>query len=76
MVSEIMGLEGEYKIVKLLLPVIFCQSQIITCYIEPNLFITGSVVIVDFEGYTLSHVTHRPLAFMKKQSKFFQVSEN
>ena len=42
-------------------------------YKDPDIFITGAVVIMDFEGYTLSHLTHRPLAFMKKQVKYFQV---
>lgn len=44
----------------------------VLAYEEPVMFITGAVVIVDFEGYSLSHLTHRPLSFMKKQAKYFQ----
>ena len=44
-----------------------------TYYLEPNMFITGNVVIVDFDGYSMSHLTHRPLPFLKKQAQFFQV---
>jgi hypothetical protein len=46
----------------------------VLAYEEPVIFITGVVVIVDFDGYTLSHLTHRPLSFMKKQAKYFQVT--
>jgi hypothetical protein len=46
----------------------------VLAYEEPVIFITGVVVIVDFEGYSLSHLTHRPLSFMKKQAKYFQVA--
>lgn len=46
----------------------------VLAYEEPVMFITGAVVIVDFEGYSLSHLTHRPLSFMKKQAKYFQVT--
>lgn len=45
----------------------------VLAYEEPYIFVTGVVVVVDFEGYTLNHLTHRPLSFMKKQAKYFQV---
>jgi len=32
--------------------------------------ITGIVVIIDMEGFTLDHLTHRPLSITKKQMKF------
>ena len=48
----------------------------VLAYEEPVIFITGVVVVVDFEGYSLSHLTHRPLSFMKKQAKYFQVYHN
>lgn len=46
----------------------------VLAYEEPLIFVTGVVVVVDLEGYTLNHLTHRPLGFMKKQAKYFQVS--
>lgn len=45
----------------------------VLAYEEPLIFVTGVVVVVDFEGYSLGHLTHRPLSFMKKQAKYFQV---
>ena len=35
--------------------------------------ITGIVVIIDMEGFTLDHLTHRPLSITKKQMKFLTV---
>ena len=40
---------------------------------EEQMFITGIVIIIDLEGYSLGHVTQKPLAVTKKQMHFLQV---
>jgi len=39
---------------------------------EEQMFITGIVIIIDLEGYSLGHVTQKPLAVTKKQMHFLQ----
>jgi len=41
---------------------------------EEQMFLTGIVIIVDLEGYSLSHVTQRPLAVTKKHMHYLQVT--
>ena len=40
---------------------------------DEQFFIAGLVVIVDLEGFTLDHLTQKPLSVIKKQMKFLQV---
>lgn len=40
---------------------------------EEQMFVTGIIIIVDLEGYSLSHVTQKPLAVTKKQMQYLQV---
>jgi hypothetical protein len=41
---------------------------------DEQLFITGMVVLVDLEGFTMSHITSTPIAMMKKLMPCFEVS--
>jgi len=38
---------------------------------DEQFYITGLVIIIDMEGFTLDHLTHKPLSITKKQMKFF-----
>ena len=40
---------------------------------DEQLFITGMVVLVDFTGFTMNHVTSTPLSMIKKMMPCFQV---
>jgi len=40
--------------------------------LDEQFFIAGLVVIVDLEGFTLDHLTQKPLSVIKKQMKFLQ----
>jgi hypothetical protein len=40
---------------------------------DEQLFITGMVVLVDLEGFTMSHITSTPIAMMKKLMPCFEV---
>ncbi|XP_046459118.1 alpha-tocopherol transfer protein-like [Daphnia pulex] len=42
------------------------------CDEDEQLFITGMVVLVDLEGFTMSHVTSTPIAMMKKLMPCFE----
>ena len=42
--------------------------------LDETMFITGIVMIIDLEGFTLGHLMHRPLAIIKKYMRFNQVS--
>ena len=44
--------------------------------LDETMFITGIVMIIDLEGFTLSHLMHRPLAIIKKHMRFNIVSVN
>jgi hypothetical protein len=41
---------------------------------DEQLFITGMVVLVDLEGFTMSHVTSTPIALVKKLMPCFEVT--
>ena len=40
---------------------------------DEQVFITGIVIIIDFDGYSFGHLTRRPLAITMKWLKFLQV---
>jgi hypothetical protein len=39
-----------------------------------QMFITGVVIIVDLDGFTMSHVTSTPIALVKKLMPCFEVT--
>ncbi|XP_046459137.1 retinol-binding protein pinta-like isoform X2 [Daphnia pulex] len=49
----------------------FMISEVM-CDEDEQLFITGMAVLIDLEGFTLSHITATPLAMMKKLGPCFQ----
>ena len=40
---------------------------------DEQMFVTGIVIVIDLEGYSLAHVTQRPLALTKKHMRYLQV---
>jgi hypothetical protein len=40
---------------------------------DEQMFVTGMVIIVDVQGFSLNHLTQKPLALFKKQMYFLQV---
>ena len=43
------------------------------CFTDIGLLYNGIIVIIDFEGYTLGHMTQRPVSFTKKHLRYLQV---
>ena len=42
---------------------------------DEQIFVTGMVIIIDCQGFSLNHLTLKPLALTKKQMYYLQVSK-
>ena len=42
--------------------------------LDEDMFITGAVVIFDFEGFTFNHLNQRSLPLLKKYMRYTQVT--
>jgi CRAL/TRIO domain len=40
---------------------------------DEQMFVTGMVIIIDCQGFSLNHLTQKPLALTKKQMYYLQV---
>lgn len=45
----------------------------VMCHLDPIMFITGVVVIVDMKGYDVNHMAYRSLPMLKKYMRYTQV---
>ena len=45
----------------------------VMCHLDPIMFITGVVLIVDMKGYDVNHMAYRSLPMLKKYMRYTQV---